>query len=117
MLNSEKVEQLSGYICRNCGKNGSVDQVTKITKFPQKLILVLKRFDKDLHKKETKINNLLIGSDKYKLVSIIAHFGSSIKSGHYKAYELIENYQMVTYNDSKVTTQKYKEEQAYILGL
>ena len=70
---------------------------------------MIKRFSNSLNKISTKLNNLLFETDRYKLVAIISHEGKSRNFGHYRAFELINNGEMIAYDDKSATKMPYRE--------
>ena len=113
---ADKSQILREFLCLNCRKKGGVEERTSITKFPEKLIILIRRFDNHLNKKATYINNFLLGSDRYRLVAIISHVGQSIGSGHYKTFEVIDENEMICFDDHIIEKISTRYEEGYILG-
>ena len=112
----EKSETLHQFPCSNCNQKGGVDQNLSISKFPDKLIVLIKRFDNKNRKNSTVIDNFLMGSDRYRLKTIISHLGKSTKRGHYKTFQFLDEKTMIEYDDKYVSIKPLKNVEAYILG-
>ena len=103
---SEETLQLNNkWLCSKCKEYQTAYKQITITKFPNILIIQLKRFTK--YNKLTNlvrfpIKNLKIAQNTYNLFAIVNHFGS-ISSGHYTAYtyrSIINKW--YEFNDTKI---------------
>ena len=106
----EKIENF--YTCDNCGDINYTYQKKDIHKFPQILIIHIKRFKNEIEKNEEKIefpedidlskynNKGNIG--KYNLNSVVFHQGTLV-SGHYTAiFKYLPTNQWLFCNDTKI---------------
>ena len=73
------------YKCDNCKRKTIARKRTIITKWPDNLIIVLKRFDHNMRKDNRKVNIPLEWRHNYKLKGGIIHMGS-FGGGHYIYY-------------------------------
>ena len=112
---AEKNQTVTQYACSRCNNKGEADKTASISKFPDKLIVLVKRFDNKLKKKSTYLNNFLMGSDKYRLKAIVSHRGKLMMSGHYKTFQFLDE-TMIEYDDKNVSTKPIQDKEAYILG-
>lgn len=118
LINHESLpEEVSGYKCERPGcergggrgsGNGKVTQYRKINRYPQCLVVCLKRFQ--VNGRRIFKNDSLVGISKriqfynrsYKLVGICNHFGS-LNGGHYTADVLRGNRQWYNCNDQSIS--------------
>ena len=118
-----KTELLTGdnqWKCDKTNKYYDADQITKIWKYPQIMIINLKRFDFNQNKinvnidfpiKNLNLSNFCIGYNNnksiYDLYAICNHRGS-LNNGHYYAYCKHKNNKWYNFNDSDI--KEIKEE-------
>ena len=118
-----KTELLSGdnqWKCDKTNKYYDAEQITKIWKYPQIMIINLKRFDFNQNKinvnidfpiKNLNLSNFCIGYNNnksiYDLYAICNHRGS-LNNGHYYAYCKHKNNKWYNFNDSDI--KEIKEE-------
>lgn len=89
-----EIEKMNGIKCEKCSRDQSITKSTKLWRLPKILIILLKRFDQNMKKIDSKMDvpeqidlgeyTLFDRSDKYMLKSIACHSGS-LNSGHYCA--------------------------------
>ncbi len=91
----------SMYNCDNCKKKTIARKKTILTKWPDNLIIVLKRFDHNMRKDNRKVNIPLEWRHNYKLKGGIIHMGS-FGGGHYIYYGH-ENNNWYIANDSNIS--------------
>jgi ubiquitin C-terminal hydrolase len=115
-----------GYIdelieCEHCKEKKKMKKKTIIWNFPEKMVLVLKRYsNKGRNNSCVKLNKTLsFNFDKlieYKLYAVINHHGSNVNSGHYTANVNVNN-QWYLFNDDIVNKIEVQEESysCYIL--
>jgi ubiquitin C-terminal hydrolase len=89
------------YNCDNCKKKTIARKRTIITKWPDNLIIVLKRFDHNMRKDNRKVNIPLEWRHNYKLKGGIIHMGS-FGGGHYIYYGH-ENNNWYIANDANIS--------------
>lgn len=77
-----RLDNENAYLCENCNKKVVARKNTIITKWPDNLIIVLKRFDYNMKKDNRNINIPLVWRHGYKLKGGIIHMGS-YGGGHY----------------------------------
>lgn len=78
----ERLENDNAYFCEKCNKKVLARRKTITTKWPDNLIIVLKRFDYNMRKDNRQINIPLVWRHGYKLKGGIIHIGS-YRGGHY----------------------------------
>ena len=97
----EKLENDNAYQCDNCKKLTTARRKTITTKWPDNLIIVLKRFDHLMNKDNRQINIPLNWRHGYKLKGGIIHLGN-YGGGHYIYYgEENENWYIA--NDTNIS--------------
>ena len=115
-------ETISGYNCEkpNCKKKGKLTRKRKINRYPQCLVICLKRFQ--YSEKGVSKNNALVGISKrvqfynraYKLAGFCNHFGS-LHKGHYTSVVRSDGY-WYTCDDNRVSKEtSINIENVYIL--
>ena len=97
----ERLENDNAYFCDKCNKKVVARKNTITTKWPNSLIIVLKRFDYNMRKDGRNINIPLIWRHDYKLKGAIIHMGS-FGGGHY-IYFGKENNDWFIANDSNIS--------------
>ena len=97
----EKLENDNAYFCEKCNKKVLARRKTITTKWPDNLIIVLKRFDYNMRKDNRNINIPLNWRHGYKLKGGIIHMGS-YGGGHY-IYFGEENNEWFIANDSHIS--------------
>ncbi len=116
----EKLENDNSYFCEKCNKKVVARKNTITTKWPDNLIIVLKRFDYMMRKDGRNFNIPLKWRHGYKLKGAIIHMGS-YGGGHY-IYFGEENNEWFIANDSHISKindidsfMKNQGKQSYIL--
>ena len=108
------------YFCEKCNKNTIARKRTETIHWPNNLIIILRRFDNHMRKKDKKINIPLQWRHNYKLKGGIVHSGS-LQGGHYYYFGM-KNNNWYIFNDSSVSIINSEEhlrhltEIAYILN-
>ena len=97
----ERLENDNAYFCERCNKKVLARKNTITTKWPDNLIIVLKRFDYNMRKDNRQINIPLIWRHGYKLKGGIIHIGS-YGGGHY-IYFGEENNEWFIANDTTIS--------------
>jgi ubiquitin C-terminal hydrolase len=118
--NVEKLENENAYACENCKVKTIARKKSITSKWPDNLIIVLKRFDHLMRKDSRKVNIPLTWRHGYKLKGAIIHMGS-YSGGHYIYYGE-KNGEWFFANDSKISQindinkfMEYEGQQSYIL--
>jgi ubiquitin C-terminal hydrolase len=96
-----RLENDNAYFCEKCNKKVVARKNTITTKWPNNLIIVLKRFDYNMRKDGRNINIPLEWRHGYKLKGAIIHMGS-FGGGHY-IYFGKENNDWFIANDSHIS--------------
>jgi ubiquitin C-terminal hydrolase len=96
-----RLENENAYYCNKCNKKVVARKNTITSKWPDNLIIVLKRFDYNMRKDGRNINIPLIWRHGYKLKGAIIHMGS-YGGGHY-IYFGEENNEWFIANDSHIS--------------
>ncbi len=96
-----RLENENAYSCEKCNKKVTARKNTITTKWPDNLIIVLKRFDYNLRKDGRNINIPLIWRHGYMLKGAIIHMGS-YGGGHYIYFGKEDNEWFVA-NDSHIS--------------
>lgn len=97
----EILQNENAYYCEKCKENITARKNTVTSKWPNNLIIVLKRFDHYMRKDNRQINIPLNWRHNYKLKGGIIHLGS-YGGGHYVYYGH-KNNQWFLANDSNVS--------------
>jgi ubiquitin carboxyl-terminal hydrolase 8 len=97
----ERLQGDSAYECENCKRKTIARRKTTTSKWPDNLIIVLKRFDNMMNKNNMDINIPLEWRHGYKLKGGIIHIGS-YGGGHYIYYGN-ENNKWYLANDSNIS--------------
>jgi ubiquitin C-terminal hydrolase len=98
----EILENDNAYSCSKCKMKTTARRNTITTKWPNSLIIVLKRFDYNLNKDNRKVNIPLIWRHGYKLKGGIIHLGN-YGGGHYIYYGE-ENNNWYIANDTNISS-------------
>ncbi len=119
---SEDQEKING-ICEKCYKNKFFKKTT-IHKYPQVLIVCVKRYVNDINGNTRKINDkftvdhkLILEENDYNLASVIHHHGRSPNSGHYTV-DINRNGKWYKINDDivfEIDPNNIKSDTIYIL--
>jgi ubiquitin C-terminal hydrolase len=96
-----RLENDNAYFCEKCNKKVVARKNTITTKWPNNLIIVLKRFDYNMRKDGRNINIPLEWRHGYKLKGAIIHIGS-FGGGHY-IYFGKDNHDWFIANDSHIS--------------
>jgi len=107
--------------CEKCKKRRKMSKKFSIEKYPQLLVIHLKRFGDSTGYSRRKITAdirfpemMSMDGNKYELQSVCNHFGS-IGGGHYTAFGKTQN-GWFDYNDSQVSkTSSFQSKDAYLL--
>jgi ubiquitin C-terminal hydrolase len=78
----EILQNDNAYYCEKCKTKNIARKNTITTKWPDDLIIILKRFDHNMHKDNRQINIPLVWRHGYKLKGGIIHLGQ-YGGGHY----------------------------------
>lgn len=121
------VDELVEATCDLCGSKQKTIKEEIVTA-PQVLLVMDGLFSNGTtgkvskHLRRTSVDNnvvlkTVLGLRNYKLVSVIAHIGSTIRSGHYVAYSCVDG-KWIKYDDSRVSTLEteptFKSEDIYL---
>jgi ubiquitin C-terminal hydrolase len=98
----EKLENDNAYSCINCKTKTTARRNTITSKWPDNLIIVLKRFDHQMRKDNRKVNIPLNWRHGYKLKGGIIHLGN-YGGGHYIYYGE-ENNNWFIANDTNISS-------------
>jgi ubiquitin C-terminal hydrolase len=98
----EKLENDNAYSCDNCKTKTTARRNTITSKWPDNLIIVLKRFDYNMRKDNRKVNIPLLWRHGYKLKGGIIHLGQ-YGGGHYIYYGE-ENNNWFIANDTNISS-------------
>jgi ubiquitin carboxyl-terminal hydrolase 36/42 len=98
----EKLENDNAYNCDKCKRLSTARRNTITSKWPDNLIIVLKRFDHNMRKDNRKINIPLVWRHGYKLKGGIIHLGQ-YGGGHYIYYGE-ENNNWYIANDTNISS-------------
>ena len=122
------VEMLTEHRCSQCGLVGGTGKKLDVKRSPQVLLIHISRFDSALEKidnfvkftSELTTEYFRSGDGQiltYQLTGLIVHLGSSIASGHYVGYVLIQGiwYKADDMEIVRVTWQRVSRIKAYIL--
>ncbi|XP_050546764.1 ubiquitin carboxyl-terminal hydrolase 36 isoform X2 [Daktulosphaira vitifoliae] len=126
----EKEPLDESYVCERCRRQVAADKKFSIEKAPNVLCVQLKRYSVGLHgfsgnknSKAIQINERIDLSNyqfhqqryqngarplRYRLVSMVIHYGSSLNSGHYTALGLTSSGSYYYFNDSSVSQANFK---------
>ncbi|XP_050420925.1 ubiquitin carboxyl-terminal hydrolase 36 isoform X2 [Adelges cooleyi] len=127
----EKEPLDESYVCERCRRQVAADKKFSIEKAPNVLCIQLKRYSVGLHgfssgnknSKAMQINERIDLSKylfdqhkdrndsrplRYRLVSMVIHYGSSLNSGHYTALGLTPSGSYYYFNDSSVSQANFK---------
>ena len=113
-FNPERLDNDNCWKCDKCKKEVNAKKTITISKFPKNLIIVFKRFS--FHRIGKRCNKqisfpLSFKNKKYKLKSIINHYGS-YNYGHYTAVGKSPiNGDWINYNDTNVSNVDYKNDE------
>jgi ubiquitin carboxyl-terminal hydrolase 8 len=97
----ERLQNDTAYMCENCMRKTIARKKITTSKWPDNLIIVLKRFDNMMNKNNTSINIPLEWRHNYKLKGGIIHLGS-YGGGHYIYYGN-ENNKWYLANDTNIS--------------
>ena len=97
----ERLENDNAYFCERCNKKVLARKNTITTKWPDNLLIILKRFDYNMRKDNRQFNIPLIWRHGYKLKGGIIHIGS-YGGGHY-IYFGEENNEWFIANDTNIS--------------
>ena len=97
----ERLQNDTAYMCENCMRKTIARKKITTSKWPDNLIIVLKRFDNMMNKNNMNINIPLEWRHGYKLKGGIIHLGS-YGGGHYIYYGL-ENNKWYLANDTNIS--------------
>lgn len=98
-----KLEGENSYFCENCKKLRIASKRLEITEWPQHLIIILKRFERNgsrFNKNNKEIVFPKIWQDKYILKGFVFHSGNT-SGGHY-IYVGLHNNMWVMFNDDSI---------------
>ncbi len=98
----EKLENDNAYSCSNCKIKTTARRNTITSKWPNSLIIVLKRFDHNMRKDNRRVNIPLLWRHGYKLKGGIIHMGQ-YGGGHYIYYGE-ENNNWYIANDTNISS-------------